>query len=237
MNENLRVLVDLRTVMQKNRIAFGLRMDAIQREADNADERVLQNFEQWHERFLELEKHADEQIRDMAQDYPIVQQMVEVKGISFILAAKAVSLIDISRAPTISALWRYAGYGLDENGEREKPTKGEKLKYNKRLKSTIYNISSSFLKSNSPYREIYDIAKDKYEVEKADWTKLHRHLASMRKMSKMFLSHLWLRWRTIEGLPVSEPYIMNNPKHSHFRTPEEFGWPSLGSEETQATEA
>lgn len=227
MNENLRVLVDLRTVMQKNRIAFGLRIDAIKREADNADDRVLQNFGQWHERFLELEKHADGQIRDMAQDYPIVQQMVEVKGISFILAAKAVSLIDISRAPTISALWRYAGYGLNRNGERDKPTKGEKLKYNNRLKSTIYNISSSFLKANSPYREIYDIAKEKYELEKTDWTKLHRHLASMRKMSKMFLSHLWLRWRQIEGFPISEPYIMADLKHSRLRIPEEFGWPAI----------
>ncbi len=227
MSENLRVLVDLRTVMQKNRIAYGLRMDAITREADQGNDHVLAQLEEWHTRFLDLEKDADEQIRDMAQDYPIIQQMVEIKGISFILAAKAVSLIDISRAPTISALWRYSGYGLNEKGERDKPTKGEKLKYNTRLKATVYNISGSFLKSNSPYREIYDSAKEKYETEKADWTKLHRHLASMRKMSKMFLSHLWLRWRMLEGLPISEPYVMANPKHSHMRTPEEFGWPSL----------
>lgn len=34
----------------------------------------------------------------------------------------------------------------------------------------------------------------------------HVHMRAQRKMSKLFLSHLWLVWRKAEGLPVSKPY-------------------------------
>lgn len=42
----------------------------------------------------------------------------------------------------------------------------------------------------------------------APWGKsdLHRHNAAMRYMMKMFLIDLYLKWRALEGLPVSEPY-------------------------------
>ena len=34
----------------------------------------------------------------------------------------------------------------------------------------------------------------------------HRHMAAKRYMCKMFLRDLYVQWRTIEGLPVREPY-------------------------------
>lgn len=34
----------------------------------------------------------------------------------------------------------------------------------------------------------------------------HRHNAAMRYMVKMFLAEFWKQWRTLEGLPVREPY-------------------------------
>jgi hypothetical protein len=142
-----------------------------------------------------------------------------------ILAAKVISMIDIQRADTVSALWRYAGYGV-VNGEREKPTKGEALHYNKRLKTTCYLIGSSFLRSNSPYRQIYDSSKEYYETNR-DWTKLHRHHAAMRKMIKVWLSHLWEVWRTLEGLPVRNIYAEDKLGHNHYISPQDYGWPKV----------
>lgn len=36
----------------------------------------------------------------------------------------------------------------------------------------------------------------------------HRHKAAIRYMVKMFLQEMWIAWRTIEGLPVTEPYAV-----------------------------
>lgn len=224
MDNELRALVDLRDrVLQKNRIAFGNRINAVNLEADETTDQVSDLYHRWYERFLDLEKEADNDIKELAKDYPIIEEISQVKGIGVLLASKMVSLIDITRADTVSALWRYAGYAVID-GERERPRKGEKLSYNVRLKTTMYLIATGFLRSNSPYRRIYDSAKEYYEINRPDWTKGHRHNAAIRKMIKIFLSHVWLRWRSLEGLQISEPYVNDKLAHIHYYAPEEFGW-------------
>ncbi len=226
-DNELRVLIDLRDrTIQKNRIAFGNRLTAINNGQDEADEKTFAIVERWNDRFIALEEEVDEDIKDLASEYPIIDEMVAVKGVGPMLAAKVVAMIDIDRAKTVSALWRYSGYGVT-NGERDKPTKGEKLKYNKRLKQACYLVGGSFLKSNSPYRQIYDSAREYYEANRKDWTLGHQHNAAMRKMVKLWLSHLWLTWRSIEGLETNEPYVHSKLGHEHNYTPEEFGWESL----------
>jgi len=111
----------------------------------------------------------------------------------------------------------------------DRPLAGWCLPYNKRLKTTCYLVASSFLKCGSPYRNIYDEARQYYAANRPDWSKLHQHRAAMRKCIKIFLCHLWLRWRMIEGLPISEPYVHNILGHAKLYTPEEFGWPSVGA--------
>ena len=100
------------------------------------------------------------------------------------------------------------------------------MHYNKRLKTSCYKVGSSFLRCGSPYRQIYDNAKEYYETNR-DWTKLHRHHAAMRKMIKVWLSHLWEVWRTLEGLPVRNIYAEDKLGHNHYISPQDYGWPSL----------
>jgi len=227
MNDELRVLVDMRDrVLQKTRIMFGNRLDAIHRGDDEASEREIRLLQGWYERFLYLEEEADGQITELAAEYEIIGHMVQVKGVGKMLAAIVVSMVDIGRASTVSALWRYAGYAVI-NGARERPVKGEKLAYNKRLKAACYKVGSSFLKSNSPYRKVYDDARVYYEANRPDWTKGHQHNAAMRKMIKMWLSHLWVTWRQIEGLDVRAPYVHEKMGHNHQYAPEAFGWPEI----------
>ena len=222
----LRTLVDLRDrQIQKARIQFGNRLGAIERGADEGDDRQRNVLERYHKRFEDIEAELDADIAEAVAEHPIYEQMVAVKGIGPGLAAKLIAMIDIERAPTISSLWRFAGYAVI-NGERERPTKGEKLHYNSRLKTTCYLVATAFLRANSPYRRVYDEAKAHYETNQPDWTKGHRHNAANRKMIKVFLSHLWLRWRQLEGLPVSNPYAHDIMKHGSLYTPEEFGWGS-----------
>ena len=238
-NELLRALVDLRDrQIQKGRIQFGNRVGALERGDDNGHSQQLLVAERWMQRFADMESELDKDIAKEVANYPIYEYVSEVKGIGPMLAAKMIAMIDIGNSPTISALWRYSGYGV-VNGERERPVKGEKLHYNKRLKSTIYLIGGSFLKCGSPYRDIYDTSKEFYTRTKVnlpndepDWTKLHIHRSALRKMVKLFLSHLWVTWRQLEGLPISAPYVHAKLGHEHYHTPESFGWPAIAQLET-----
>ena len=83
------------------------------------------------------------------------------------------------------------------------------------------------LRTNSPYRRVYDEARGYYEQAHPDWTKAHQHAAALRKMIKLWLAHLWEVWRKLEGLPVREPYIVASDAKHHYIAPQEFGWPDV----------
>jgi len=47
----------------------------------------------------------------------------------------------------------------------------------------------------------------------------HIHAMAQRKMVKVFLQHLWVQWRTMEGLSISMPYVIDRLKHSDYIQP------------------
>lgn len=259
----LRALVDLRDrQIQKARIQFGNRLAALDNASDNGtSSKQRQVVERWLEVFKALEEQLDRDITEAVKDVLIFEELEGIKGIGPLLAAKMLSMIDIEQAGTVSALWRYSGYGVGKywtNGDgkvkaplnglvydkdkservrvtpepepdwtleemRDRPVEGYLLSYNKRLKTTLYLVASSFMKCGSPYRQIYDQAKVKYE-QTTDWPKGHIHRAATRKMIKIFLSHLWERWRLAEGLPIRRAYVLDELGHEMEYTPQEFGW-------------
>ncbi len=221
--EVLRVLVDLREhVLQKQRIALGNRLSAIERGVDVVDantERIIQHF---YDRFADLEDYGDNEIKALVDGLPIVQAMVTVKGLGPMLSARVVSMIDITLVDHVSALWKWAGYAVVD-GKADGRRKGEKITYNPRLKKTVYLVGDSFIKSRSPYRDIYDKAKEKYERD-PELTKMHIHRRAARKMVKLWLSHLWQVWREVEGLPVVNAYVHQHMNHTTIIPPEAMGW-------------
>ena len=219
-----RALIDLREMLQKQRIAFGLRVGAAERGDDDLAPYHARLLESWQERFRELEHEVDTQLGQLAEEEAIVQMMMGVRGVGPILAMRVAAHIDIRRSDTVSALWRYAGYAVFD-GERERLKKGEQAHFNKRLKTACYLVGSSLIKSNSPYRVVYDEAKEHYHNTHPDWTKAHTHMASMRKMIKVWLAHVWIIWRALEGLPIRDPYVFDVLGHTHQYLPEDFGWP------------
>ena len=228
-DNDLRALVDFRAQIQKQRIAISNRLDALAREADEAQPTTSALWERWFDELKDMESGIDDDIKANTDDYPIIALMTEVKGVGKVLAAQAVAHIDITRASHVSSLWRYAGFGVNADGERDRLQKGVKAPYNKGLKTICWKIATSFMRSNSPYREIYDKAKERYERERPDWTKGHIHNAAVRKMIKIWLQHLWIVWRQLEGLPVTLPYVFDDARHTHYITPEQMGWPVLAA--------
>lgn len=222
----LKALVDLRDrTLQKSRIAFGNRLAAVEQGRDLADDATKALLLRWNERFMELEREADKDIATIVKNdpSPIITAMTSVKGIGPILAAKVVSMVDIKKAETVSALWRYAGFAVVD-GARERPQAGVKLAYNKRLKAACLQAGSSFMKQASPYRAIYDQAREHYARSRPEWTPIHQHEAAMRKMVKFWLAHVWEVWRELEGLPVRNLYAIDRLGHSHYKSPQDFGW-------------
>jgi len=223
----LRALVDLRDrQIQKARVQFELRLKALERGSDvdagGVQAAVLQKY---LDSFQSLEGELDRDIAELVKEHKFYSQLVSVKGVGPMLAAKLIALIDIEKAPTVSALWRYAGYSVGPDGRRERLVKGETRHYNSRLKSTLYLVGCSFLRSGSPYVRIYQEAKLSYKRRHPDWTKAHVHLAALGNMIKLFLAHLWERWRMLEGLPVRPAYILEQGGHTSVLEPEDFGWP------------
>jgi len=231
MNEIIRMLVDARQNAQKMRIAFGNRISAIERGVDIMDKTHYDKIENFCMRFQMLEENLDDEIRAEADTMPIISLMCELKGVKEILAAKVACMIDIKRAETVSDLWRYAGFGVID-GARERLKAGELSHHNKRLKIACLLVGGSFLKCNSPYRAEYDQAREHYDSTHPEWTKLHKHHAAIDKMVKLWLQHLWITWRKLEGLPISLPYIFETDgNHHHYKPPESYGWPMMEMKE------
>lgn len=147
----------------------------------------------------------------------------EVKGCGEGMAAVIISEFDIYKAPHVSNLWSFAGFAPG----KDRKVKGQKCSYNQFLRSKLAGVlGSSFLKSNSPYREYYDNMRTRYEGEnwgmdsknpgnKDNVKAGHQHKAAIRYMVKMFLKDLYVAWRTLEGLEVSEPYQKEYLGHDH----------------------
>ena len=167
-----------------------------------------------------------------------------IHGIGPDAAGQIVGILgDISRFERISNLWSYCGYGL-HNGDVQGLKKGQEHNYNHRFRSTLFAIAvNGFImhKKDSKYGQLYEefkrVDREKHP-EKVDsgkkskegkviynYTDMHIHMRAIRKMMKVFLKDLWIVWRTLENLPVSDPYeveFLNHDAHSiPFFNPED----------------
>lgn len=289
----LRGLVDLRDkTIQKARIGFENRVRSALQGADDMQDEGLLLLNKWQNTFNNLEKAITKDLEDFSTTFPIVQEMSKLYGVGAITAAKVISLIDITKCPHISSLWKYSGYGQGDywlepvktggafytyedrvsNIRRKvvapkhgiqwktlkKPVKdkvtgelitkekievtpvpkpgwllmtirdvavpGYCLSYNKRLKTNVWSLVDVLIKWSDEYRAEYHVCKEYYVTNRPKWPSGQQSAAARRKVMKLFLSHLWVVWRTLEKLPVTLPYAIEKLGHEHLKTPEQFGW-------------
>lgn len=185
------------------------------------------------------EKDLLKEIQTALEEFPIWTEFLKkVKGIGPTLAGWIISEYDIYRADTVSKLWAYTGlapgevYGEKWNDKkkcyektdilirRDKLTPGFRAPFNKKLRSKMAGVlATEFLKQNSVYRIFYDNYKNRLENE-SEWEEEkpgHRNNAARRYMIKQFLIDLYVAWRTLEGLPMREPYQNEYLDKSHGR--------------------
>jgi hypothetical protein len=216
---DLTLLVLLRDQLQKLRIAEGNRAGASEKLGEPGRQALHEGYEK---RLQALEDDITEGVRAEMREHPAWPWLKDIRGVAETSAALVVGYIDIEKCPTVSSLWRYAGYGVVD-GRRERPTKGEKLHYNARLKTMVWRLTDLQIKTRGPFRKAYDDAKHRYltthgpdsgykdpypgKNEGKPWTLAHCELAARRAASKLFLSMLWQVWREAEGLTTQGPWI------------------------------
>ena len=166
-----------------------------------------------------------------ASDTPIWEWLSGIRGLKEggLSSQLLAQIDDIGKFDTVSKLWRFAGLAVID-GRAERNKLGEKSHKNARLRSICYLISEQFLRQQTPvYSDIY--YEDKLRLRELhpepeqtngaspwshNFTDGHIHRMAMRKAVKIFLQHLWVTWREIEGLPVSDPYVKAIMGHTHI---------------------
>ena len=91
------------------------------------------------------------------------------------------------------------------------------------LKVAGWKIAQQFQRSSpdkSKYRQYYDHQKEYYTKKfEGERDKGHINNMTLRKATKLFLSHVWTQWRKLEGLPLSKPYCIEHLDHQDYIEP------------------
>ena len=235
-----RFLVDSYYTMQEGRIRSNNQIRALTESGAPHD--ILQ--------WLSVENRVLEESIKLALDiysltHPFGSRMRNVVGVGPVIAAGLLAHIDITRATTAGAIWRYAG--LDPTSEWKK---GEKRPFNASLKTLCWKLGESFVKVSGNEKSLYgklyrerkeielakneagdfaDQAKAKLEkfnigkttdaykaYSKGKLPPAHIHARAKRYAVKMFLAHLHEIWYEMEtGEKAPVPYVMAHAGHTH----------------------
>lgn len=182
------------------------------------------------QQYKEIQKQEETQFKRLAialKDFPVYNLWLEkVKGVGPAMAGILISELDVSKAEYASSFQMYAGMDVGPDGKgrskqaahlvekhykdrdgKDQVRKG--ITFNPFLKTKLLGVlGGSFLRTRSPYADVYNNYKNRLANHPAHVTKtpLHRHRMANRYMVKIFLQDFWCEWRMIEGLPVTAPY-------------------------------
>lgn len=179
-----------------------------------------------YEKQLDAEQVHEKLIKKELENYQVWNEYLEdIRGVGPLMAGVIISEIDISKANTVSALWKYCGLDTINGEGRSKkaehliekvywnragePTLTKGITFNPFVKTKLVGVLGSvFIKLGGEYADIYRGYKFRLENHPnwKDKTKKHRHNAAVRYMIKIFLQNLYANWRALEGLPVRPPY-------------------------------
>lgn len=213
--EEVKHLVSQYFRMQEHRMAFTSQVRTLKKEGK---ETAL--LEEYAGKLQEIEKDLYKELARWVCGERLWKEFLkDVKGIGPVIAAGTLRMVDINKAQHVSSLWKFAGMDVTAEGKAPRLTRGQKTTWNPQMRMLCWKIARSFLMLGSPYREVYDKRKEHEEREHKDLRPIQIHIRAQRYMVKMFLKDLWVAWRTLEGLPVTEPYVI--AKLGHDRDPKQ----------------
>ena len=143
------------------------------------------------ERTSNVEGLYKQALQVYAVSSPVGKWSLSIKGIGPVIAAGLIAYVDIEKTPNAGALWRFSG--LDPTLPRL--TKGEKAKYNARLKTLCWKIGESFVKvSNRPdavYGHMYATRKEQEIARNESLQFQVQALAAAERVGKTTVAYKW----------------------------------------------
>jgi hypothetical protein len=239
--DHLKSLFDDRVQMMKLKLKENNQLLAYQRRVDSMNPET-EAFLKAHMQPIEARLASIDKALAKAlsgYDDPLVQAALKVPGLGPITVAALTVYIDLVKAATPSALWKYAGLHA---ASHERYTKGEAGGGNKTLRTVLWNTANVMMKlTTSGYRPVYDLTKAKLSISEKvvssrntegklveiawkDTKPSHRHGAALRAVMKHLLADYWMVGRTLAGLPTVPLYAESMLGHTHIIAPQERGW-------------
>jgi hypothetical protein len=237
----LKALMDDRSQALKLQLKINNQLLAYKRGTDDFSEETVEVLEsmlvaptKW---LRDIDKQVAKHLKESTD--PLVKCLLGVPGCGPVTTAYLLVYVDLEKADSPSALWKYVGLHC-ASGDRY--VKGEKGGGNKTLRTVLYNTACSMMKlPGNPYREVYDQTKAKYansdrivksrntqghlvEVAWKDAKPSHRHGAALRAIIKHFLADFWLMGRRARCLPERTLYAEQILHHDGIIKPESRGW-------------
>lgn len=242
-----RFLVDYYYQSQKYRTASANQAKALYKSDEPGD------FVEWMmDRHLAMEKEIWRVLDKWTEDQPISVWAKSIVGIGPVISAGLLAHIDITKAPTVGHIWRFAG--LDPTRKWVKKTKRP---WNAKLKTLCWKTGESFVKvcnnDDDVYGKVYAKRKEqeiilnnehrfadqaKYKLESFDIGKDteaygwyvkgmlppdHIHSRAKRYAVKLFLSGYHEVAHYLHyGVLPPRPYVIDHLGHVHY-----FGPPNL----------
>jgi hypothetical protein len=180
---------------------------------------------------LQAEETAVYTIKEYLETFKIyTNYLADIPGCGPLMSAVLISYLDIEKAKYPSSFVKYAGLDVAPDGrgrgkykdhlvEREYIDKDGKVNtklgitYSPFLHTKLLAVlGSAFIKARSPYAEIFYETRHREEMknesrpENKKLSAAHIYKRSIRRMMRIFLQDLHVKWRQLEGLPVSKPY-------------------------------
>jgi len=187
--------------------------------------------------YIAMEEKVKNFLNAAVKKHPVWQNWLnQVYGVGALLAAEIIGEFEgafgegegIEHFKTVSQMWSFAGLGV-ENGKAIGLQKGTKARYNVRLKSVLLGrLAESLVKRDpqkSGYRRLYEqfkkeeTAKVEESKEESPATKIVIHRMALRKMVKVFVSHLFEEWRKVYGLEAGAAYVFEKLGHKEYLPP------------------
>ena len=119
--------------------------------------------------------------------------------------------------------------GHDTENARQQNSAGFQSNWNPKIKVLFWKAATSFMKQQSAksgYRKLYEQykrdlrskfpSKIKDKNGKTKYNDGHINNMALRKVSKIFMQHVWIVWRQIDGHPISKPYGAIGANHTYL---------------------
>lgn len=237
--DEVRYIVDYYYIIQENRKRTSNQIGAFSKTSEPHE-----LFNYLNDQTVTLENQIKRSMDYWTESYPVAKILKDkVYGIGPVIAAGLVAHIDIHKARTAGAIWRYAG--LDPTSKWEK---GQKRPWNASLKTLCWKVGQSFMKFSGNekcfYGDLYKKQKEFLVKKNLDSgfkdlassvvdTKSFKnkevlskyksgilpdgHIDAMarRWTVKLFLSNFHELWCKVEGIECPKPYVMAHLGHVH----------------------